>query len=136
MAEPEVEAAWRAEFERSGTTQRRDAANNSGDSTHELKKQIVFRWVGDKAETQRLQEEKTYHYVKAWLTRPNSSSLAARALKSSLALASAFWLVISRGPSRQAVRGITARSRPTASSRPPEFRLPHSRELSRHLVPS
>jgi hypothetical protein len=64
MAEPEVEAAWRAEFERSGTTQRRDAANNSGDSTHELKKQIVFRWVGDKAETQRLQEEKTYHYVR------------------------------------------------------------------------
>ena len=27
---------------------------------------------------------------------------------------------------------LTARSRPTASSRPPEVRLPHSRELSRH----
>jgi hypothetical protein len=64
MAEPEVEAAWRAEFERSSTTQRRDAANTSGDSADELKKRVASRWVGDEAETQRLQEEKTYHYVR------------------------------------------------------------------------
>jgi hypothetical protein len=64
MAEPEVEAAWRAEFERSGTTQRRDAPTTSNDSTDEMKKQVAFRWVGDEAETQRLQEEKTYHYVR------------------------------------------------------------------------
>jgi hypothetical protein len=28
MAEPEVEAAWRAEFKRSGATELRDAVNN------------------------------------------------------------------------------------------------------------
>ena len=63
MAEPEVEAAWRAEFKRSGATQLRDA-KDSGGFTDELKTQAAFRWLGDEAEAQRLQEEHTYHYVR------------------------------------------------------------------------
>jgi hypothetical protein len=55
MGESEVEAAWRAEFERSGSTL--NAANTSGDSTDELKKQAAFHWLRDEADTQRLQEE-------------------------------------------------------------------------------
>jgi hypothetical protein len=49
MAEPEVEAAWRAEFERSGAKELRDALNGDG-FTNELKKQAAFRWLGDEAE--------------------------------------------------------------------------------------
>lgn len=64
MAEPEVEAAWRAEFERSGATELRDALNSGGGFTDELKKQAAFRWLGDEAEAQRLQQEKTHHYVR------------------------------------------------------------------------
>jgi hypothetical protein len=60
MAEPEVEAAWRAEFERSGATQLRDADG----FTDGLKRQSAFRWLGDEAEAQRLQQEQTHHYVR------------------------------------------------------------------------
>jgi hypothetical protein len=66
MAEPEVEAAWRAEFKRSGATELHDASNSGGSSTDELKRQAAFRWPGDEAETRRLQQEKTYHYVR-WI---------------------------------------------------------------------
>ena len=62
MAEPEVEAAWRAEFERSGATQLRDVLNSGDGLTDELKRQAAFRWLGDEAEERRLQLEKTYHY--------------------------------------------------------------------------
>jgi hypothetical protein len=64
MAEPEVEAAWRAEFERSGATQLRDALNNRKGFTDELKRQAAVRWLGDEAEARRLQQEHTYHYVR------------------------------------------------------------------------
>ncbi|MGB6286319.1 MAG: hypothetical protein WBG18_18205 [Xanthobacteraceae bacterium] len=64
MAEPEVEAACRAEFERSGATQLRDALNSGDGFTDELKRQAAFRWLGDEAEAQRLQQEHTYHYVR------------------------------------------------------------------------
>ena len=47
MAEPEVEAAWRAEFERSGVTQIRDAL--SGGGLADEKSQAAFRWLGDEA---------------------------------------------------------------------------------------
>ena len=63
MAEPEVEAAWRAEFERSGAKELRDALNGDG-FTNELKRQAAFRWLGDEAEAQRLQQEQTYHFVR------------------------------------------------------------------------
>jgi hypothetical protein len=63
MAEPEVEAAWRAEFKRSGVTQIRDALSGDG-FTDELKRQAAFRWLGDEAEAQRLEQEQTYHYVR------------------------------------------------------------------------
>jgi hypothetical protein len=63
MAEPEVEAAWRAEFERSGAKELRDALNSDG-FTNELKRQAAFRWLGDEAEAQRLQQEQAYHYVR------------------------------------------------------------------------
>jgi hypothetical protein len=66
MAEPEVEAAWRAEFKRRGATELHAASNNGGGSTDELKRQVAFRWPGDEAETRRLQQEKTYHYVR-WI---------------------------------------------------------------------
>jgi len=29
-----------------------------------LKRQAAFRWLGDEAEVQRLQQEHTYHYVR------------------------------------------------------------------------
>jgi hypothetical protein len=64
MAEPEVEAAWRAEFKRSGATELHDASNSGGGSTDELKRQAAFRWLGDEAEAGRLEQEKAYHYVR------------------------------------------------------------------------
>lgn len=63
MAEPEVEAAWRAEFERSGAKELRDVLDSDGFS-NELKRQAAFRWLGDEAEVQRLQQEHTYRYVR------------------------------------------------------------------------
>lgn len=63
MTEPEVEAAWRAEFRRSGATQVPDA-NSDGGSADELHTQAAFRWRGDDAEARRLQEEHTYHYIR------------------------------------------------------------------------
>ena len=62
MAEPEVEAAWRAEFERSGVTQIRDAFGGGG--LADEKSQAAFRWLGDEAEARRLQQEQTHHYIK------------------------------------------------------------------------
>ena len=62
MAEPEVEAAWRAEFERSGVTQIRDALSAGG--LADEKSQAAFRWLGDEAEARRLQQVQTYHYIK------------------------------------------------------------------------
>ena len=62
MAEPEVEAAWRAEFERSGVTQIRDALGGGG--VADEKTQAAFRWLGDEAEARRLQQEQTHHYIK------------------------------------------------------------------------
>ena len=63
MAEQEVEAAWRAELERSGAKELRDARNGDG-FTNELKRQAAFRWLGDEAEAQRLQQEQAHHYVR------------------------------------------------------------------------
>jgi hypothetical protein len=65
MAEPEVEAAWRAELKRSGATQLRDA-NTDGGVINASKMQAEFRWLGDEAEAQRLQQERTYPYVR-WI---------------------------------------------------------------------
>ena len=62
MAEPEVEAAWRAEFERSGVTQIRDALGGGG--LADEKSQAAFRWLGDEAQARRLQQEQTHHYIK------------------------------------------------------------------------
>jgi len=64
VAEPEVEAAWRAEFKRSGATQLRDVLNSGDGFADELKKQAAFRWLGDEAEARRLQQEQTYHYMR------------------------------------------------------------------------
>jgi hypothetical protein len=58
-----VEAAWRAELERSSVKELRDALNGDG-VTNELKRQAAFRWLGDETEAQRLQEDQTYHYVR------------------------------------------------------------------------
>ena len=66
MAEPEVEAAWRAEFKRSGATELHNASNSGGTSIDELKRQGTFRWLGDESEAQRLRQEKTYHYAR-WI---------------------------------------------------------------------
>jgi len=64
MAEPEVEAAWRAEFKRIGEAQLRDALNSSSGFIDESKRQAAFRWLGDEAEAQRLREEQTHHYIR------------------------------------------------------------------------
>ena len=55
MAEPEVEAAWRAELERVGEDR---------DRVSETKRQAAFRWLGDQAEVQRLREESAHHYLR------------------------------------------------------------------------
>ena len=60
MAEPEAEAAWRAELERIGETQPRVAQNSDG----KLKRQAAFRWSGDETQTRRLQEEHAHHCVR------------------------------------------------------------------------
>ena len=57
MAEPEVEAAWRAEFKRIGEQQLRDALNSGVGIADEPKRQAAFRWLGDEAEERRLREE-------------------------------------------------------------------------------
>ena len=62
MAEPEVEAAWRAELNRIGEAQHGDALKSGSDVTDELKGQAAFRWSGDEPEAQRLREEQTHHY--------------------------------------------------------------------------
>ena len=64
MAEPEVEAAWRAEFKRIGERQLRDALNSGVGIADEPKRQAAFRWLGDEAEEQRLREERAYHYFR------------------------------------------------------------------------
>jgi hypothetical protein len=57
----EFEAARRTEFKRSGETQ---LLNSGVGVADEPKRQVAFRWIGDEAQTQRLREEKTYHYVR------------------------------------------------------------------------
>jgi hypothetical protein len=59
MAEPEVEAAWRAEFGRIEETEASDNDNAVIDSV-----KAAFRWSGDQAELRRLQDERTHHYVR------------------------------------------------------------------------
>jgi hypothetical protein len=61
-ADPELEAAWRAEVKRIGETLPSDALNAVGGSTDELK-QATFGWLGDETQTRRLREEQTHHYV-------------------------------------------------------------------------
>ena len=56
MAEPNVEAAWRAEFKRIHAT---EAFHSGSDDP-----KATFRWSGDEAEAQRLQEEHTHHYLR------------------------------------------------------------------------
>ena len=52
MAEPEVEAAWQAEFKRIHDTEAFDSGLDDP--------MAAFRWSGDEAEAQRLQEEHTH----------------------------------------------------------------------------
>src|SRR5215831_9573877 len=56
MAEPEVEAAWRAEFKRIHDTE----GFHSGPD--DLK--TGFRWPADEAEARRPQEEHTHYYLR------------------------------------------------------------------------
>jgi len=56
MAEPEVEAAWGAEFKRIHATEAFDGGSDDP--------KAAFRWSGDEAEAQRLQEEHTHHYLR------------------------------------------------------------------------
>jgi hypothetical protein len=59
VAEPEVEAAWRAEFGRIHET---EASHNSNAVINGAK--AAFRWSGDAAEARRLKEEHTHHYAR------------------------------------------------------------------------
>jgi len=59
MAEAEVEAAWRAEFGRIHETE----ASQSGKALEDAA-MMAFRWSGDEAEIQRLQEERTHDYLR------------------------------------------------------------------------
>ena len=59
MAEPEVEAAWRAELERIG-----EKPSDTPVSSNASKKQMALDWLGDEVETQRLRQEHTHHYLR------------------------------------------------------------------------
>ncbi len=59
MAEQAVEAAWRAEFGRIHEME----ASRSGKVLEDAVRE-AFRWSGDEAEVQRLQEEHTHHYLR------------------------------------------------------------------------
>ena len=61
MAEPQVEAAWRNEFKRIQATEPSDSENVLPNDP-----KATFRWSGDQAETQLLQEEHTYYYLR-WI---------------------------------------------------------------------
>ena len=51
----------RAELNRVAETH---ALKSGSEVTYELKRPAAFRWSGDGAETQRLREEQTHHYVR------------------------------------------------------------------------
>jgi hypothetical protein len=57
MAEPEVEAAWRAELERISEKQSSDAFDIG--STPK-----TLRWLGDEVEARRLRQEHAHHYLR------------------------------------------------------------------------
>ena len=59
MAEPNVEAAWRAEFKRIHATEAFHSANVFPEDP-----KAAFRWSGDEAEARRLQEEHAHHYLR------------------------------------------------------------------------
>ena len=59
MGEPNVEAAWRAEFKRIHATEAFRSANVFSDDP-----KAEFRWSGDEAESRRLQEERAHHYLR------------------------------------------------------------------------
>ena len=59
MAEPEVEAAWRAEFGRIHAAE----APRSGKALEDAAR-VAFRWSGDEAEVRRLEEEHSHHYLR------------------------------------------------------------------------
>ena len=59
MGEPNVEAAWLAEFKRVHATEAFRSANVFPDDP-----KAEFRWSGDEAETQPLQEEHTHRYLR------------------------------------------------------------------------
>ena len=59
MAEPNVEAAWRAELKRFHATETYRSANVFPDDP-----KAEFRWLGDEAEARRLQEEHAHHYLR------------------------------------------------------------------------
>jgi hypothetical protein len=56
MAEPEVEATWRAEFKRIHDTE-------AFRSVPDVPK-AALRWSGDEAEARRLREEHAHHYLR------------------------------------------------------------------------
>ena len=59
MGEPNVEAAWRAEFKRIHATDAFHSANVFPDDP-----KAEFHWSGDEAEARRLQEEHAHHYLR------------------------------------------------------------------------
>jgi hypothetical protein len=60
MAEPQVEAAWRAEFRRV-----HDATNAiDGGNVFLANPTGALRWSGDKAEVRRLEDDHTHHFLR------------------------------------------------------------------------
>jgi hypothetical protein len=59
MAEPEVEAAWRAEFGRIRETEAHHGGHPVPDSA-----KADIRWSGDEVEVRRLREEHDHHYLR------------------------------------------------------------------------
>jgi hypothetical protein len=59
MAEPEVEAAWRAELERISEKQPSDMLDSNTS-----KKQAPLHWLGDEVEARRIRQEHVHHYLR------------------------------------------------------------------------
>jgi len=61
MAEPEVEAAWRAELKRISEKQQPSDTLGSGSTSNKL---VPLHWLGDEVEARRLRQEHAYHYLR------------------------------------------------------------------------
>jgi len=62
MADNDIKAEWRAEFERLGELLVYDNVKQGAIYNDEAKRQAALRWLGETAGTRRVREAQTYQY--------------------------------------------------------------------------